>query len=282
LTEPGAARGWTAGLTLGFRRDGANTVLAERRHHGPLVVQKALYPEGKSVCHAIIVHAPGGIAGGDELRLDIRLEPGSRVLTTTPAATKWYKAEGREARQTTALTLGDGAVLEFLPQETILFDRARARIETVIDLTAGAVFAGWEITCLGRRASGEHFAEGRLRQGTVLRRDGRMLWNERMAFAGGDRLLRSPIGLGGHHVSGTMIVAGPPVLPLLPAALLDQCRAIQPREGECGVTALPEIVAARYRGDSAESALGYFEKLRAILRPWYAGLTSHRPRIWDT
>jgi urease accessory protein len=270
--------GWTAGLTLGFRRDGEATILAERRHHGPLVVQKALYPEGRSVCHAIVVHAPGGIAGGDELRLDIGLNPGARVLVTTPAATKWYKAEGREARQTTSLAVAAGAVLEFLPQETILFDRARARIRTVIDLAEGAAFAGWEITCLGRRASGERFAEGRLRQGTVLRRDGRMLWNERMAFAGGDRLLRSPVGLDRHHVSGTMIVAGP----ALPAGLLEECRAVTPREGECGVTALPEIVASRYRGDSAESALGYFETLRAILRPWYAGMKSHRPRIWDT
>ncbi len=270
--------GWRAGLTLGFRRDGETTVLAERRHFGPLVAQKVLYPEGRSVCHAVVVHAPGGIAGGDDLRLDIRLEADARVLVTTPAATKWYKAEGREARQTTTLTIGDGAVLEYLPQESILFDRARARTRTVIDLAADAVFAGWEITCLGRRASGERFAEGRLRQGTVLRRDGRMLWNERMAFGGGDRLLESPIGLGGHHVSGTMIVAGPN----LPAALLEECRAVAPREGECGVTALPEIVASRYRGDSAESALGYFETLRAILRPWYAGMNSIRPRIWNT
>src|ERR1700733_3962791 len=90
---------WKAELTLVYRRSGDRSVLAERRHEGPLVVQKPLYPEGRGICHSILVHARGGIAGGDALPVNLSLEPAARALITTPSATKWYKADGRLARQ---------------------------------------------------------------------------------------------------------------------------------------------------------------------------------------
>jgi len=269
---------WKAALALVFRRVGRSTVLAERRHEGPLMVQKPLYPEGPEICHAVAVHAPGGIAGGDELKIDIRLEADSWALLTTPAASKWYKAAGRPASQCVSHTLSTGAKLEWFPQESILFDSARARMETSVDLAADSVFAGWEITCLGRRLSGETFANGHLRQRFSIGRAGRLLWNERLAFAAGDRIMQSAVGLGGRHVFGTMVVAAG----ALPAELLEACRALAPLTGEHGITALPEIVAARYLGQSAEHAVGYFEKLRAVLRPWYAGRSAVRPRLWNT
>jgi urease accessory protein len=270
---------WKAELSLVFRRVGERSVLAERRHEGPLVIQKVLYPEGPGVCHAVLVHAPGGIAGGDTLTVNLSLEQDARALITTPAATKWYKADGRIAHQTGRFRVAKGAVLEWLPLEAIVFDQADARIETQVALADGAIFAGWEITCLGRRASGEVFRHGGLVQAMEITRDGRLIWSDRMALSGGDRMLASPVGLGGHHVTGAMVVACPTALP---PELLATCREMSPLDGQGGITAPPEIVSARYLGGSAENAKIYFESIRRALRPWYAALHAHRPRIWDS
>src|ERR1700761_791842 len=145
LQAAGMRPAWKAELALVFHHLDHRTFVAERRHEGPLVVQKPLYPEGPGVCHSVLVHAPGGIAGGDTLTLDLRLEQDARALITTPAATKWYKADGRAARQDSRLSVAAGGVLEWLPLESILFDEADAVIGATVALADDAVFAGWEI-----------------------------------------------------------------------------------------------------------------------------------------
>src|SRR5580692_5094810 len=92
-----AHTGWHAELALAYESDGERTALTRRRHVGPLRVQKPLYPEGPEVCHTIIVHPPGGIAGGDHLDISLGAGANSHVLVTTPGAAKWYKANGRQA-----------------------------------------------------------------------------------------------------------------------------------------------------------------------------------------
>ncbi|RYY22357.1 MAG: urease accessory protein UreD, partial [Sphingomonadales bacterium] len=95
--------GWHASLRLRFVRDERGTRLAERRHQGPLRVQKALYPEGADVCHAVIVHPPGGVAGGDVLDIGVEASPQARTLLTSPGAAKWYRAGGQGACLRTGL-----------------------------------------------------------------------------------------------------------------------------------------------------------------------------------
>src|SRR5438132_12824784 len=141
LSEPVAAS-WKARLSLSFARDGNRSVLAERSHVGPLVVQKPLYPEGDAVCHAIVVHPPGGIAGGDELALDVRCERGSHAVLTTPGAGKWYRSAGPWAKQSLAFDVA--GTLEWLPRETIVFDGALAAFECAVNLSDGARYIGWE------------------------------------------------------------------------------------------------------------------------------------------
>ena len=109
---------WHAELELGYARFGDTTRPVMRRHLGPLRVQKHLYAEGPEVCQHIIVHPPGGIAGGDRLDISAHVGAGAWAQLTSPGAAKWYRASG-PAYQTLDLTVEAGATLEWLPQETI-------------------------------------------------------------------------------------------------------------------------------------------------------------------
>src|SRR5262249_39679672 len=145
-----ARQGWRAALALRYARVDDRTVLSRRDHHGPLRVQKALYPEAAQTCHTIVVHPPGGIVGGDTLEIDLELDIAARVLLTTPGATKWYRSQYGTARQSVSASLAPQTVLEWLPQENIVFDAARAEIATSVRLHGDALYTGWEIVCFGR------------------------------------------------------------------------------------------------------------------------------------
>lgn len=275
LAEP-MVSSWKARLALEFTFQDGKTTLSGKSHDGPLVVQKPLYPEGKRVCHSIVVHPPGGIAGGDELRLDVKAGEGASVLLTTPGAAKWYRSAGAWARQ--SLAFGVRGLLEWLPQETIVFDGALAQTSCEVDLAAEAGLIGWDIVCLGRTGSGETFRRGSYRSSIGIRREGRLLWLERGRIDGGGRLLDSPAGLGGSPVFGTLFVS----FPLVEKTILEDMRKPKPVEGTGAVTLLPGILLARYLGDSSEAARRYFVALWRILRPRLARLEAIEPRIWQT
>ena len=268
---------WRAELALGFERRDARTVLARRFHDGPLVVQKALYPEGESVCHAIIVHPPAGIAGGDELCLSAKVDAGAQAVLTTPGAGKWYRSAGAWASQTLSFRVAVGGTLEWLPQETIVFDGALARLKTEVRLEEGASFIGWEILCLGRTGSGERFERGELRLDLAVWRGDSLAWVERGRLEAGGVLSQSAVGLGGQPVCGTMIAVGE-----IPDALLARCREVVAVAGEGRVTRLPGLLVGRYLGASGAAARRYFIELWRRLRPIVCSREAVEPRIWRT
>jgi len=271
--------GWEARLALTYALRGRRTVLSGREQSGPLLVQKPLYPEGDAVCHGIILHPPGGIAAGDSLMLAASLGAGSAALLTTPGAGKWYKSTGATAHVDQRFDIARDAMLEWLPQPSIVFDRARAETKTEIYLDEDALYIGWDLTCMGRTASGERFNSGELRQHTGIWQQGRRLWCENARLAGGDPMLASPAGLAGCTVSATLIAAGKDIQ----KELLEQCRGIAPETGErCGITALPRVLLARYLGHSSEAAMHYYTALWTVLRPALTGRSAVPPRIWST
>ena len=271
--------GWQAGLQLVFQRRGERSVLGRRSSYGPLAVQKALYPEGDLVCHAILLHPPGGIAGGDRLEIAIDVETGAHALLTTPGATKWYRSAETEASQTVRLSIGRNAVCEWMPQENIFFDAACAKNALSVDLQEGAVFCGWDVMCLGRTASGERFQAGRICQHLRVTRGARPLFEELGIVEGGGALLDSPIGMAGYPVCATFIMAGVAT----DRDALDLCRAAAPAgDGKWGVSAMGEVVIARCLTLTAEAAREYFLKMWEHLRPRYAQVPARVPRIWVT
>jgi len=275
VAEP-LAGSWKARLSLGFGVENRKTVLNRKAHDGPLVVQKPFYPEGGEVCHAIVVHPPGGIAGGDELRLEVAAAENSSVLLTTPGAAKWYRSGGPVASQ--AMRFDVQGTLEWLPQEAIVFDGALARAGCEFDLAADAALIGWDIVCLGRTGSGERFARGSYRTSIRVSREGRLLWLERGRIDGGGALLDSPAGLDGQPVFGTLFAASR----ALDRKILEDLRQEVPTEGKGAVTLLPGILLARYLGGASEAARRYFEALWRALRPALLGREASEPRIWRT
>ena len=288
LPEPTPAQvpTWQARLDLRFaRREGEHTgtILAASRHEGPLRIQKALFPEGPELCHAIVLHPPAGICGGDRLRIEVEVGAEAQALLTTPGAGKWYRSPAPRyplAEQIVDVKVRRGGTAEWLPQESIVFDAAQARMRTSIELEAGARYIGVETLCLGRRASGESFARGHLQLATDIRLAGKLLWRERGRIEGGSALLDSPIGLAGFSVCSTIIAAGVEV----DAETLAACRHATPTEAgaQYGVTAMPNLFVGRYLGHSSEAARAWFVELWRALRPAFIGRDMVVPRIWNT
>ena len=282
VSLPETVSTWHAELRLGFARAGERTVLRENRHLGPLRVQKALYPEGDAVCQAIVLHPPSGIAGGDHLTIGVDVAAGAHAQLTTPGAGKWYRSGGADASQTINLAVAEGATLEWLPQETIVFDGARAHMATRVTLATDSRLIAWDILCLGRAAAGERFANGRFDLFYRVDRNKQPIWLERGGFAGADAMLASPAGWADATVCGTLLCTFPE-LPRQAAALLETLRAVAPADdARHGLTTLPGVLVARYLGDSSEAARFWFTALWQILRPACCGRPAVLPRIWNT
>ena len=270
--------GWQGRLDLSFERRDARTLLVRRQHIGPLLVQKALYPEGPGTCHVAILHPPGGLAAGDDLRIQASLGRAARAVLTTPGATKWYRSEGRQARQHGRFSAAEDSVLEWLPRENILFDGSNLSMTLEVELSANAKYFGWDILSFGRRASGERWRHGSLQMCTRIRRAGRTLWLERADIRAGSGFAQSPVGLAGYSVCGTFVVAGYDA----DSALLASCRQGRspPGSARVGMTRVPGMLIARYLGDSVEESFGWFTQLWTVLRPALSGLSACAPRVW--
>lgn len=279
-----AARpGWEGCLELGFEQRGERSVLARRLHHGPLSVQRAFHPEPDGTCHTYVLHPPGGIVGGDRLRLSVDVAQSARVLLTTPAATKFYRSAGPRAEQSLRLCAGRDSQLEWLPQETIVYDAARLRNETRVELAEGAAFLGWEVLCFGRPVSGERFVRGAIEQRLEVYRGARPLLLERARYAGAGPELTASWGLGGRPVMGTLLCVAPDDRPL-DANVVEALRAVLAQHA--GPRAVGSQLAGawvcRYLGDRVEEALLAFRAAWRVLRLACLHKPAVAPRIWAT
>ncbi|WEM45131.1 urease accessory protein UreD (plasmid) [Photobacterium sp. DA100] len=275
-------KGWQAELSLSYRDRVDKTVLKHREQKGPLTVQQALYPEGE-VCHSYLLHPPGGVAGGDTLDIRVDVATGAKVLVTTPGATKFYRSEGRFARQLQHLSVAQGGRLEWLPQENIFFPDAHAQLNTVVHLAKGAQFVGWELHCFGRPALNECFGSGKLIGKTEVYIDGRRVICEGLNFSGGDKLLIN-IGMQGFPMMGNLYLSeiGQGFYQLVQGLLSDIQSELGGDKLLVAATQVEGLIIVRALGHWSEDILHCFTRVWQQARSQTTGRAPSPPRIWAT
>ena len=277
----GAIR-WPARLTLSAARDGSGATRVHARHDGPLRLLKTLYPESSHIAHAVLVHPPGGLVGGDRLDIDIAVQAGAHLLVTTPAATRFYRSNAGEAAQVVHATVGEGARLEWLPQETLAYPACIARNEVRLSLAPGASLFAAEVLGLGLPAAGQPFDKGRFLQHLEITGQ----WLDRGCLDATDRaLLDGPCGLAGRPVLGTLAYAQTSALGDVEPLLADS-RALLAEVPLSGITHLAgprgPVLLARVVGEEVEDVTLALRRVRALWRERLWGLGGGDPRIWAT
>ena len=225
-------------------------------------------PEGEGLS-GVFVNTAGGVAGGDRFDIEIVAADSARLTLTTAAAEKIYRTPGPAAQINIALKVGSGAHLGWLPQETILFDRARAQRRFDIDLDGAASLLLCEIVVFGRAAMGERVEQGEFIDRWRLRRGGKLVFAETVRLDGniGAKLARRAVAKGGAAIGTALIVPGD-------EALVERIReASDSFAGEVGISAWNGFAMARF---CAQDAAALRADMMAVLARSGAAL----PRLW--
>ncbi|MBR0748474.1 urease accessory protein UreD [Bradyrhizobium japonicum] len=225
-------------------------------------------PEGEGLS-GVFVNTAGGVAGGDRFDIEIAAGQGARLTLTTAAAEKVYRAPGAAAQLNIALKVAAGAYLGWLPQETILFDRARVHRRFDIELDEAASLLLCEIVVFGRTAMGERMEQGEFIDRWRLRRGGKLVFAETVRLDGniGAKLGRSAVAKGGAAIGTALIVPGD-------EPLIERIReATEPFAGEVGISAWNGFAMARFCAQDAA-------RLRADMMAVLARTGAALPRLW--
>ncbi|MEO1428730.1 MAG: urease accessory protein UreD [Cyanobacteria bacterium J06633_8] len=278
--EAELSQSWHGKLNLVYNHSQNKTALIQSKNQAPLKIQRPFYPEGQSVCHSVILHTAGGIVGGDRLSSDFHLQPHSKALITTAAANKIYRSNGLQARQNIKIKIDNSACLEWLPQETIVFNSANFRQDMKIELADNANFIGWEITRFGRTARKEKFIAGEWRSNTEIWQNNKPLWIDRQYLPGSQEICHSPHALAGKPIVGTLVYIGKPVS----REIVEQTRNLSPSlplpPSSFGVTRIENGLLCRYRGDSTAEVRNWFISVWQLLRMSFLNRSSCLPRVW--
>ncbi|MBD2678901.1 MULTISPECIES: urease accessory protein UreD [Nostoc] len=269
--------GWHGKLNLVYADRQNTTELIYTHQQAPLKVQRPFYPEGQKVCHSVILHTAGGVVGGDRLSSHIHLQPHTHALITTAAASKIYRSNGLQARQNIQIQVDAGACLEWLPQETILFNSGIYQQDLQVELATGASFLGWEITRFGRSARGEKFLQGEWRSHTEIWQQGVPLWIDRQWLPASEEVFHSPHGLAGKPITGSLVWLGDAVSP----EIIEKIRILANGVGEIGVSRLQHGLLCRYRGDSTSEVRNWFIEVWQLLRVCFLNRGKCIPRVWQ-
>ena len=227
-------------------------------------------PRVSQGCEAVIINTGGGIAGGDSQMLSFDAGPGAHVTFTTQSAEKLYRAQADPAQVAVSLTLAPACRMEWLPQETILFDGSALFRALSIDMAENASLLMVESLIFGRLAMGESCISARLRDSWRIRRGGRMVFAEELAFGDADALDRPALG-GGARCAASLLLVAPGA-----EAHLDGVRAAMAGAGcEIGVSGWNGMLLMRAISSSPERVRAAIVAALFVLRGRQV------PRVWQ-
>lgn len=267
--------GWGR-LHLAFaRRDGATRV-AGLYQKIPL---RAFFPRHAcgDLAVAALANVGGGLVAGDAAAVDVRVGEGAAALVTSQAAEKVYRSAGPDCEVENRLAVAAGGWLEWCPQETILFDRARLRRRLRLDLAGDARAVVGEMLVLGRVASGERAASGLLFDQIEVAHDGAVVWQDRLRLAGDyGGVVDAPAGLGGAKALATFVHAAPDA-----ADRLDLARGLLEAPAvHAAATVVDGLLVARWLAADPLALRRAFGLFWAGFRAGAAGLPPALPRLW--
>jgi urease accessory protein len=267
-----------------FALRGGATRLAHLYQCDPLRVLFPTQDRGEPALAALVTTS-GGLVAGDRLSIAIKLEANAVAHVTASAAEKIYRSTGATTEIRQNISVGESGWLEYLPPETILFDGARLRRETILSLAPGAGFLGGGILVFGRRARGEHFTRGLLHEGWQVHRNGILVWGDALHLADekvGDiaAIMSDAACFDGAGACATLIFVpadGDPHRFVDPARELQQYSAGP--ELRAGVTTVNGLLVARWLGEPLPLRRAYAD-LACHLRQAAMGLPPRLPRLW--
>lgn len=203
--QAGAAQRARGRVEASFRRSGDTTRVVDLHQSGSAKLR--LPHTHAQHAEAILINTAGGLTGGDQFATALRVGAGSEVVVTTQACERAYRATEDTARIETEIAVAEGGRLDWLPQETILFDRSALARTYQVDLDQGASFLAVEAVIFGRSAMGEVVRTGSLHDRWRIRRGGRLIYADDVRFDGEIDLLASwPATLGGAVAMATIVL----------------------------------------------------------------------------
>ncbi len=261
-----------------FAQKDGQTRLARLYQHEPL---RVLFPAPASgdIPQAALVTTSGGLVGGDHLTITIEAEAGAAAMAIAQAAEKVYRSAGEDCVIDVNLHADEGAWLEYLPQETILFDGARLRRQTNISVHAGARLLAGEILVFGRIGRGERMHSGFVRDAWQVSIGGRRVWADAFGLDGDiGAKLAHPAGLGGNPSMAAAVYSGPGA-----ADHLDYARGFfsEGADGVIGGASLVNgVLNARWIGEDVQGLRHSFAIYWAGLRARIMDYPARLPRLW--
>jgi urease accessory protein len=234
--------------------------------------------EDRPLPEAVLINTAGGLTGGDQMIYEVKLAEKACLTVTGQAAEKIYKSLGDDVCIETDIHVDDHAYLEWLPQETILFEKGRLHRTNRVNLSETAQFLGVEATFLGRRAHGESLTEAALFDGWEIRKAGRLVWYDRFRFEGNmDRDLAAPALLGDARAFGTLILSAPAAGPLLDS-IREMSANLQTR---IGATLLEDdFLVIRLLDEDAKRFRESLVQLIQMIRKQTVGADIPLPTVW--